>query len=106
MSKSDKKDDALVIKVCCDSKCSDKGSRELRKKLKKLVEDRDLEDRVKVKKTDCLDECSDGPAAKAGKKTVTGLKPKKADAFLDEALARASGETKKKSKKDNKKKGD
>lgn len=103
MSKSDKKNDTIAVSVCCDDKCSDKGGKKFRKKLKDLVEDQGLEDRVSVKKTDCLDECSDGPVAKVGKKKVTGLKAKKADEFLEKVMSGAF--EKKGKKKDGKKSG-
>ena len=73
-----------VIAVCAGRACTDRKSKKLRKRLKGLIRDQDLQDRLKVKKTECLGKCGDGPVVEVrpGHGEYTRVTPKKAGKLL------------------------
>ena len=79
---------SVKIFVCSESKCLAKGAKKVRSRLKELVGDRGLEDKVLVKKCDCLGRCGDAPVVevKGVKKPFRNASPKDAEEILDAAL--------------------
>ena len=77
------------ISVCAGSSCSDKGSKKVRAKLKKLVKKRELDDRVKVKKCSCLGDCGEGPVVtiEPGGNRVKRVTPKRAKKLLEKVAS-------------------
>ena len=78
--------ETMSLYVCTGGGCKDKNAKKLRAKLKELVKERGLNDRIKVKKADCMGDCGKGPIVKIkpGKRTFTRVNAKKAGAILDE----------------------
>lgn len=76
-----------VLYVCAGGGCQNKNSKKIRIRLKELVKERGLEDRLRVKKTECLGMCGRGPIVKLtlGNLIFMRVKPKKAEAILDAA---------------------
>ena len=83
----------MSLYVCTGGGCKDKNAKKLRAKLKELIKERGLDDRIKVKKSECMGDCGKGPIVKLkpGKRTFMNVKPKKAAALLDE-VEKALGE--------------
>jgi NADH:ubiquinone oxidoreductase subunit E len=73
-----------IIGVCAGRACTDRKSKKLRKRLKGLIKDENLEGCLKVKKTECLGKCGDGPVVEVrpGHREYTRVKPKKAGKLL------------------------
>lgn len=73
------------ILVCAGKACAENDSKEIRKKLKKLVKKRELEDAVKIKRCSCLGDCGKGPvlAIEPGGKRVKNVTPKRAKKLLN-----------------------
>ncbi len=76
----------MVICVCMDDDCKDRKARKVRQRFRESVEARGLSESVKVKKCSCLGNCKHGPVVevKPGGKQYEEVKPKSADAILDE----------------------
>lgn len=72
------------ISVCAGSSCSEKGSKKVRAKLKRMVKKRELGARVKVKKCSCLGDCGKGPVVtiEPGGNRVKRVTPKRAKKLL------------------------
>lgn len=77
------------ILVCDGKACAENDSKEIRKKLKKLIEEQGLEDRFEVKKCSCLGDCGKGPilAIEPGGKRLKGATPKRAKKLLAKLAA-------------------
>lgn len=95
-----KKESGTTITVCLGKSCADAKSKKLRARLKDLVKERGLDDRVKIKKGECAKRCAKGPVVevKPSGKTYEHVKPKHAKKILKDAVGR-------KTKSDAKKKG-
>jgi NADH:ubiquinone oxidoreductase subunit E len=76
-----------VLYVCAGGGCQYKNSQKIRARLKELVKERGLEDRIRVKKSECMGMCGRGPIVKLtlGNLIFMRVKPKKAEAILDAA---------------------
>ena len=77
-----------VIAVCAGDSCADEGSKKLRKRLEELIEERELNDLVRVSKCSCRDLCGKGPVIEVQPHDVIikKAKPKRAGDVLDEVL--------------------
>ena len=80
-----------VVWVCSDSCCLDAKAQKLRRRLKTIVQERGLEDQIKIKKAPCLKRCSDAPVVEIcpGDVLARKVKPKYAEVFLDALLSGA-----------------
>ncbi|MGI6458932.1 MAG: (2Fe-2S) ferredoxin domain-containing protein [Candidatus Hydrogenedentales bacterium] len=76
-----------VLYVCAGGGCEYKNSHKIRARLKELVKERGLEDRIRVRKSECMGMCGRGPIVKLtlGNLIFMRVKPKKAEAILDAA---------------------
>ena len=83
--KSQKDDDAVKLLMCSRMDCK-AISEKVRKALKKGIKERGLEDRVKLKKDNCIGVCAKQPAAiiRSDKKKYLHIKPSDVDKILDE----------------------
>lgn len=87
---SPKKSGKVKICVCMDSKCKDKDAKKVRKRLEALVEERDAGDAVKVKKVDCIGDCSKAPIVelRPGKTQFRKVGVSDAESIVDAAVKR------------------
>jgi len=78
----------LVIGVCYGDTCKEKDSKKVRARLKELVKERDLKKQVKVKKTECLGDCKNGPVVECPSVPLRFQKviPQDAETLLDACL--------------------
>lgn len=58
---SDKKAKKVKIEVCTGSQCAEHKGRKIAKRLREWVEENGADDRVSVKKCDCLKRCKKAP---------------------------------------------
>lgn len=94
-----KKEPGTTITVCLGKSCADAKSKKLRARLKDLIEECGLDDKVKIKKGECTKKCAKGPIVqvKPSGKTYEHVKPKQAKRILKDVIGR-------KTKRDDKKK--
>lgn len=62
-----------TIEICVGSSCFVKGSNELVEKLKKYLEDHQLEDRVQLKGAFCMGQCAKGLGVRVDGKLLEGV---------------------------------
>lgn len=63
----------MKVQVCIGSSCHKRGSYEVMKKLKELVREHGLEDRVNVCSAFCLGHCEDGVSVAVDDDVITGI---------------------------------
>jgi NADH:ubiquinone oxidoreductase subunit E len=78
-----------TIKVCCGSKCKENKSGKVAKALEKEIAKSGIEDKVRVKKCDCLGKCKNSPAIEfsGGDLKFEGMKPKDAPKVIEKIAA-------------------
>ncbi|MCT4631142.1 MAG: (2Fe-2S) ferredoxin domain-containing protein [Firmicutes bacterium] len=69
----------MVIEICIGSACHVKGSYEVINTFKRLVEENGLKDRVELKSSFCLGNCSDGPSVRINNEHVISVFPEEAE---------------------------
>ena len=65
----------MIINVCVGSSCHLKGSYEVIQKLKTLIETNGLSDKVELKASFCLGDCSNGVSMKINEEPVQNATP-------------------------------
>ena len=65
----------MIVKVCVGSSCHLKGSYDVIQKLQKLISDNKLEDKVELKASFCLGNCSNGVSMRIGEEPVQNVSP-------------------------------
>lgn len=81
--------------LCTKSTCKKRGAKELRKALKQAIKDRGVsKKRLRIQACGCFDLCKHGPNAVLahGGTWYADLKPKDAEALLDELLEKDPSE--------------
>jgi NADH:ubiquinone oxidoreductase subunit E len=76
----------MVIQVCIGSACHLKGSYEVISTMKKVIDERALQDQVELKSSFCLGNCSDAVSVKVNDDEVKSVVPEEAEHFLLEQL--------------------
>ncbi len=76
----------MVIQVCIGSACHLKGSYEVISTMKKVIDERALQERVELKSSFCLGNCSDAVSVKVNDDEVKSVVPEEAERFLLEQL--------------------
>lgn len=76
----------MVIQVCIGSACHLKGSYEVISTMKKVIDERALQDQVELKSSFCLGNCSDAVSVKVNDDEVNSVVPEEAEHFLLEQL--------------------
>lgn len=77
----------VEINVCIGSACHLKGAYNVITNLKKLIEKKQLEDRIEVKAAFCLGQCTKGVSVKVDNDDVVSVKEDEVDKFFDKHLA-------------------
>ena len=65
----------MIVKVCVGSSCHLKGSYDVIQKLQKLISDNKLEDKVELKASFCLGNCSKGVSMRIDEEPVLNVSP-------------------------------
>ena len=65
----------MIVKVCVGSSCHLKGSYDVIQKLQKLIIDNKLEDKVELKASFCLGNCSNGVSMRIDEEPVLNVSP-------------------------------
>ena len=65
----------MIVKVCVGSSCHLKGSYDVIQKLQKLISDKKLEDKVELKASFCLGNCSNGVSMRIDEEPVLNVSP-------------------------------
>lgn len=73
----------MVIQICIGSACHLKGSYEVINTLKKIIEERQLEEKIELKSSFCLGKCSDAVSIKVDESEVISMTPDKVEEFID-----------------------
>lgn len=73
----------MVIQICIGSACHLKGSYEVINTLKKIIEERQLEEKIELKSSFCLGKCSDAVSIKVDESDVISMTPDKVEEFID-----------------------
>lgn len=65
----------MNIFVCIGSSCHLKGSYDVIKKLEEIIKEKNLEDKITIKASFCLNHCSTGVTMKANEQYIDGVSP-------------------------------
>lgn len=78
-----------AIKVCCGSRCKENKSGKVAKALEKEIVKAGLEEKVRIKKCDCLGKCKDCPVVEFSKGDLCfeGVKPKDVPKMVEKITA-------------------
>ena len=71
-----------MIEVCIGSACHLKGSYEVIQKLKVLVEENKLTEKVELKSAFCLGACGDGVSVRIDNDKIYSISPEETEAFF------------------------
>jgi NADH:ubiquinone oxidoreductase subunit E len=77
----------LQIMVCVGSSCHMKGSYPIIRKFEELIHEGALEDRVELRASFCMGNCTNGVSVKIGGKLVGGVTPETAEEVFRAAIA-------------------
>lgn len=80
----------MVIQICIGSACHLKGSYEVINTFKRIIEERDLEQKIELKSSFCLGKCSDAVSIKVDDSEVISITPDKVSEFID-SLSKEGG---------------
>lgn len=76
----------MVVNVCVGSSCHLKGSYEVIQRLEKIVEEEKLQDRVTIKASFCLGNCSKGVSIKIDDELIGNVTPDNIGDILKERI--------------------
>lgn len=71
-----------MIEVCIGSACHLKGSYDVIKRLKELLEEYEMTEKVELKSAFCLGACGDGVSIRISNHRVHSISPEYVDAFF------------------------
>lgn len=76
----------MEIKVCVGSSCHLKGSYDVIKKLKSLIEEKNMEDKIELKASFCLGNCSNGVSMMIDNELVSNVSPENVEKIFNEQI--------------------
>ena len=76
----------MVINVCVGSSCHLKGSYEVVETLKRLISEQKLEDKIELKASFCLGNCSNGVSMKVDGEFVLNANPENIEQIFNEQI--------------------
>ena len=82
----------MNISVCIGSSCHLRGSYDIIQRLKELIAEQKLEDKVNLSASFCLGQCTHGCTIRVDEEIVTGVTKDNIDGILPKALAKAEAE--------------
>ena len=72
----------MIINVCVGSSCHLKGSYDVIQSLKKLIEENGLENKVELKASFCLGDCSNGVSMKIDNRPIQNVTPENIEKII------------------------
>ncbi len=76
----------MVVDVCVGSSCHLKGSYDVIQKLQKLIAENNLEDKVTLKASFCLGNCSNGVSMRIDGEVVSNANPENIEDIFKEQI--------------------
>ena len=76
----------MVVDVCVGSSCHLKGSYDVIQKLQKLIAENNLEDKITLKASFCLGNCSNGVSMRIDGKVVSNANPENIEDIFKEQI--------------------
>lgn len=76
----------MVVDVCVGSSCHLKGSYDVIQKLQKLIAENNLEDKVTLKASFCLGNCSNGVSMRIDGEVVSNANPENIEHIFKEQI--------------------
>lgn len=76
----------MVINVCVGSSCHLKGSYDVVETLKRLIEEQGLQDKVELKASFCLGNCSNGVSMKVDDEFIQNANPQNIEQIFNEQI--------------------
>jgi NADH:ubiquinone oxidoreductase subunit E len=76
----------MVINVCVGSSCHLKGSYEVVETLKRLIAEQNLGDKIELKASFCLGNCSNGVSMKVDGEFVQNANPENIEQIFNEQI--------------------
>ena len=76
----------MVVDVCVGSSCHLKGSYDVIQKLQKLIAENNLEDKVTLKASFCLGNCSNGVSLRIDGEVVSNANPENIEDIFKEQI--------------------
>jgi NADH:ubiquinone oxidoreductase subunit E len=76
----------MVINVCVGSSCHLKGSYEVVETLKRLIAEQNLGDKIELKASFCLGNCSNGVSMKVDDEFVQNASPENIEQIFNEQI--------------------
>ncbi|WP_066502205.1 (2Fe-2S) ferredoxin domain-containing protein [Abyssisolibacter fermentans] len=78
----------VKIEVCIGSACHLKGSYDVIKKLQSIIDERSLEDKIEIKASFCLGECTKAVSVRVDEEIVVSVDKDRVDEFFSEYIER------------------
>lgn len=76
----------MVINVCVGSSCHLKGSYDVIQKLKSMIEEKKLEDKIELKASFCLGHCSEGVSMLVDGEPLQNINPENVESVFNEQI--------------------
>ena len=76
----------MVVDVCVGSSCHLKGSYDVIQKLQKLIAENNLEDKVTLKASFCLGNCSNGVSMRIDGEVISNANPENIEDIFKEQI--------------------
>lgn len=76
----------MIIKVCVGSSCHLKGSYDVIQKLKEIIEIKGLDEKIELKASFCLGNCSNGVSMRIDEEPVQNVTPENIEEIFNEKI--------------------
>ena len=76
----------MIINVCVGSSCHLKGSYDVIQKLKSIIEERNLENKIELKASFCLGNCSNGVSMNVDGEPIQNVTPENIEEIFNEII--------------------
>lgn len=76
----------LNVYICVGSSCHLKGSYQIMKKFQELIKEKNLENKVELKASFCLGNCTNGVSIKVGEEIIGNITPENAEKKFEEYI--------------------
>ena len=76
----------MIITICVGSSCHLKGSYDVIQKIKSIIEERNLEDKIELKASFCLGNCSNGVSMQIDGEPIQNVTPDNLEEIFNEKI--------------------
>lgn len=76
----------MVINVCVGSSCHLKGSYDVLQTIKRLIEEKNLGDKIELKASFCLGNCSNGVSVTVNDELLSNVTPENVEQIFNEQI--------------------